>query len=95
MARAAGEVAPLMLTGATKIAPVPTSGEFPYVHLDRQFMHLGFHIYDISCKSPNVEATKPLVYVTTVLLLLIVVSMTSLAIWLRNRMRGRYQSRAI
>jgi len=95
MARAAGEVAPLMLTGATKIAPVPTSGDFPYVHLDRQFMHLGFHIYDISCKSPNVEATKPLVYVTTLLLLAIVVTMTSLAIWLRSRMRKRYQTRAI
>jgi len=95
MARAAGEVAPLMLTGATKIAPVSTSGDFPYVHLDRQFMHLGFHIYDISCKSPNVEATKPLVYVVTLLLLLIVVTMTGVAIWLRNRMRSRYQTRAI
>ncbi len=95
MARAAGEVAPLMLTGATKIAPVPMSENFPYFHLDRQFMHLGFHIYDISCKSPNVEATKPLVYVTTLLLLLIVVTMTSLAIWMRNRMRSRYQSRSI
>ena len=56
---------------------------------------LGFHIYDISCKSPNVEATKPLVYVTTLLLMMIVVTMTSLAIWMRNRMRSRYQSRSI
>jgi phosphate transport system permease protein len=56
MARAAGEVAPLMITGAVKSAPVPADGTFPYLHLDRQFMHLGYHIFDISCKSPNVEA---------------------------------------
>ena len=87
MARAAGEVAPLMLTGAVKNAPVPLDGSFPFLHPDRQFMHLGFHILDISCKSPNVEATKPMVYVTTLLLLFIVLTMSSLAIYLRNRMR--------
>jgi phosphate transport system permease protein len=95
MARAAGEVAPLMITGAVKNAPVPFDGSFPYLHLDRQFMHLGFHILDISCKSPNVEATKPMVYVTTLLLLLIVLSLSSIAIYLRNRMRTRFQSRTI
>ncbi len=95
MARAAGEVAPLMITGAVKNAPVPFDGTFPFLHLDRQFMHLGFHILDISCKSPNVEATKPMVYVTTLLLLLIVLAMSSLAIYLRNRMRKRYQLRTI
>jgi len=95
MARAAGEVAPLMVTGAVKSAPVPFDGTFPYVHLDRQFMHLGFHILDISCKSPNVEATKPMVYVTTLLLLAIVLGLSSTAIYLRNRMRRRYQVRAM
>jgi phosphate transport system permease protein len=95
MARAAGEVAPLMITGAVKNAPVPFDGSFPFLHLDRQFMHLGFHILDISCKSPNVEATKPMVYVTTLLLLVIVLSLSSIAIYLRNRMRTRYQSRAM
>jgi phosphate transport system permease protein len=90
MARAAGEVAPLMLTGAVKNAPVPMDGSFPFLHTDRQFMHLGFHILDISCKSPNVEATKPMVYVTTLLLLVIVLTMSSLAIYLRNRMRKKY-----
>jgi phosphate transport system permease protein len=95
MARAAGEVAPLMITGAVKSAPVPVDSAFPYVRLDHQFMHLGFHIFDISCKSPNVEATKPMVYVTTLLLLFIVLTMTSAAIWLRNRMRKRYQARAM
>jgi len=95
MARAAGEVAPLMLTGAVKNAPVPADGSIPFIHLDRQFMHLGFHILDVSCKSPNVEATKPMVYVTTLLLLAIVLTMSSLAIYLRNRMRKRYELRAI
>ena len=95
MARAAGEVAPLMITGAVKNAPAPLDGSFPYLHLDRQFMHLGFHILDISCKSPNVEATKPMVYVTTLLLLLIVLSLSSFAIYLRNRMRVRFQSRTM
>jgi phosphate transport system permease protein len=95
MARAAGEVAPLMITGAVKNAPAPFDGSFPFLHLDRQFMHLGFHILDISCKSPNVEATKPMVYVTTLLLLVIVLSLSSTAIYLRNRMRTRFQSRAM
>jgi phosphate transport system permease protein len=95
MARAAGEVAPLMLTGAVKNAPIPFDGSFPFLHPDRQFMHLGFHILDISCKSPNVEATKPMVYATTLLLLAIVLTMSSLAIFVRNRMRKRYQIKSL
>lgn len=96
MARAAGEVAPLMITGVVKIAPdLPVDGNWPFFHLDRKFMHLGFHIYDVGFQSPNVEASKPMVYVTTLLLLLIVLTMTSVAIGLRNRMRRRFQSRTI
>lgn len=96
MARAAGEVAPLMITGVVKIAPdLPVDGNAPFFHLDRKFMHLGFHIYDVGFQSPNVEASKPMVYVTTLLLLLIVLTMTSVAIGLRNRMRRRFQSRTI
>jgi phosphate transport system permease protein len=96
MARAAGEVAPLMITGVVKIAPsMPIDGVFPFFHLDRKFMHLGFHIYDVGFQSPNVEASKPMVYVTTLLLLLIVLAMTSVAIVLRNNMRKRYQVRTI
>jgi len=91
MARAAGEVAPLMITGVVKLAPsLPIDGQFPYFHLNRKFMHLGFHIYDIGFQSPNVEAAKPMVYVTTLLLILIVLSMCSVAIYLRNKMRQRY-----
>jgi phosphate transport system permease protein len=91
MARAAGEVAPLMITGVVKLAPaLPLDGSFPYLHLDRKFMHLGFHIYDIGFQSPNVEAAKPMVYVTTLLLILIVLLLTSTAIHLRNKMRERF-----
>jgi phosphate transport system permease protein len=96
MARAAGEVAPLMITGVVKLAPqMPVDGAFPFFHLDRKFMHLGFHIYDVGFQSPNVEASKPMVFVTTLLLLAIVLAMTSVAICLRNRMRRRYQVRTI
>jgi len=91
MARAAGEVAPLMITGVVKLAPaLPLDGNFPFLHLDRKFMHLGFHIYDIGFQSPNVEAAKPMVFVTTLLLVLIVLLMSSVAIRLRNKMKKRY-----
>jgi phosphate transport system permease protein len=91
MARAAGEVAPLMIVGVVKLAPtLPFDTSFPFFHMDRKFMHLGFHIYDVGFQSPNVEAAKPMVYVTTMLLLIIVVIASSVAIYLRNRMRSRY-----
>jgi phosphate transport system permease protein len=93
MARAAGEVAPLMLTGVVKIAPSsPINGLFPYLHLNRKFMHLGFHIYDVGLQSPNVEAAKPMVFATAALLVLIVLAMSAVAIRTRTRMRARYTS---
>ena len=91
MTRAAGEVAPLMLTGVVKLAPaLPLDASFPFIHLDRKFMHLGFHIFDMGFQSPNVEAAKPMVYVTTLLLLCIVITMTSTAIVIRNRMKKKF-----
>lgn len=91
MARAAGEVAPLMIVGVVKLAPtLPFDTNFPFFHMDRKFMHLGFHIYDVGFQSPNVEAAKPMVFVTTMLLLAIVVIASSTAIYLRNRMRSKY-----
>lgn len=91
MARAAGEVAPLMIVGVVKLAPtLPFDGHFPFFHMDRKFMHLGFHIYDVGFQSPNVEAAKPMVYVTTMLLIAIVIVASSLAIHLRTKMRKRY-----
>ncbi len=92
MARAAGEVAPLMITGVVKLAPsLAFDGEWPFIHPERKFMHLGFHIYDISFQSPNVEAAKPMVYVTTLLLILIVVVLSGFAIALRTRLRRKYR----
>ncbi|HYC76274.1 MAG TPA: phosphate ABC transporter permease PstA [Planctomycetota bacterium] len=91
MARGAGEVAPLMLVGAVKAAPdLPVDGEFPYLHLERSFMHLGFHIYDLGFQSQNSEAAKPMVYVTTFLLILIIVALNLAAIAVRARLRRRF-----
>lgn len=93
MARGAGEVAPLMLVGAVKLAPeLPIDGYFPYIHAQRSFMHLGFHIYDLGFQSPNSEAAKPMVYTTAMLLITIVFLLNVAAIWLRSRLRRRYQS---
>jgi phosphate transport system permease protein len=95
MARGAGEVAPLMLTGVVKLAPeLPLDSFFPFFHLDRKFMHLGFHIYDVGFQSPNVEAAKPMVYTTTIFLLLIVVLLNLTAIVVRNRLRRKYRTSA-
>jgi phosphate transport system permease protein len=90
VARAAGEVAPLMLVGVVKLAPsLPLDGNFPFLHLERKFMHLGFHIYDVGFQSPNVEAARPLVYATALLLVIIIVALNLAAIRLRNRLRER------
>jgi phosphate transport system permease protein len=95
MARGAGEVAPLMLTGVVKLAPeLPLDDFFPFFHLDRKFMHLGFHIYDVGFQSPNVEAAKPMVYTTTIFLLLIVVALNFTAIIVRNKLREKYKTGA-
>ncbi len=92
VARAAGEVAPLMLVGVVKLAPsLPVDGTPPFVHLDRKFMHLGFHIYDVGFQSPNVEAARPLVYATALLLVLVILILNLAAISLRNRLRERYR----
>lgn len=91
MARAAGEVAPLMITGVVKLAPaLPIDGYWPFIHLDRKFMHLGFHIYDVGFQSPNVDAARPMVYTTTVLLIIIVLILNLGAIALRNHLRRKY-----
>ena len=92
VARAAGEVAPLMLVGVVKLAPtLPLDGNFPFLHLDRKFMHLGFHIYDVGFQSPNVEAARPLVYATALLLVIIIVALNLTAITLRGRLEQRYR----
>jgi phosphate transport system permease protein len=88
MARGAGEVAPLMITGVIKYAPtLPLDGNSPFLHLERKFMHLGFHIFDVGFQSPNVEAAKPMVFTTTLLLIAVVLALNLTAIRLRDRVR--------
>ncbi len=96
MARAAGEVAPLMIVGMVKLAPtLPVDGNFPFVHLERKFMHLGFHIFDVGFQSPNVEAVKPMVFATALVLILVVLATNLIAILLRNRLRRKYAASAV
>jgi len=91
MARAAGEVAPLMITGVVKFAPaMPLDGYAPYAHLDRKFMHLGFHIYDVGFQAQNVEAARPMVFTTAFLLLVIVIALNMTAVVLRKSLRKKY-----
>lgn len=93
IARAAGEVAPLMLVGVVKLAPtLPVDATFPFIHLERKIMHLGFHIYDVGFQSPNVEAARPLVYATALILVMLIVVLNLTAISIRNRLRERYRS---
>jgi phosphate transport system permease protein len=90
MARGAGEVAPLMLVGAVKLnQDLPIDGEAPFLHADRSFMHLGFHIYDLGFQSPDSQAARPLVWTTTLLFLTIVFALNLLAIVLRAKVRSR------
>ncbi|TBW03947.1 phosphate ABC transporter permease PstA [Azotobacter chroococcum] len=93
VARAAGEVAPLMLVGVVKLAPsLPLDGNYPYLHLDQKIMHLGFHIYDVGFQSPNVEAARPLVYATALLLVLVIALLNMSAVYIRNRLREKYKA---
>ncbi len=95
MARGAGEVAPLMLVGVVKLAPtLPLNTEYPFVHLDQKFMHLGFHIYDLAFQSPDSEAARPAVFATTLFLILLVLVMNLSAILLRERLRKKFKTSA-
>ena len=92
VARGAGEVAPLMLVGVVKLAPaLPIDGQFPFFHLERKFMHLGFHIYDLGFQSPDSEAALPMVFTTTLLLILLVVMVNLVAVMMRHHLRKKYQ----
>ena len=92
MDRGAGEVAPLMLVGAVKMAPeLPVDGLFPFLHPERSFMHLGFHIYDLGFQSQNSDAAKPLFFTTTLLLIMLIMFMNLLAILLPTRLVKQFQ----
>ena len=82
-----------MLVGVVKLAPtLPLDMNAPFLHLERKFMHLGFHIYDVGFQSPNVEAARPLVYATAFLLVTVVVALNLSAISLRNSLREKYKA---
>jgi phosphate transport system permease protein len=93
IARAAGEVAPLMLVGVVKLAPtLPIDGNFPFIHLERKIMHMGFHIYDVGFQSPHAEAAEQLVYATALILVLLIVMLNLTAITIRNHLREKYRA---
>jgi phosphate transport system permease protein len=93
MARGAGEVAPLMLVGAVKLAPeLSIDATAPFIHPERSFMHLGFHIFDVGFQSQNSEAARPMVFTTTLLLIAIIAALNVTAVWLRSRLRRRFTS---
>jgi len=93
MARGAGEVAPLMLTGAVNLAPaLPLDGTPPFFHPERRFMHLGLQIYGVGFQSPNADAARPKVFATALLLLLVVLVLNVAAILVRNRLRKKFRS---
>jgi hypothetical protein len=71
---------------------LPLDGNFPFLHLNRKFMHLGFHIYDVGFQSPNVEAARPLVYATSLLLVLVIIGLNLAAILIRNHLREKYRA---
>lgn len=92
VARAAGETAPLMLVGVVKLVPVlPVDDIFPYLHLERKFMHLSYQIYDMAFQNPNVEAVRPLVFATAFLLVVIVVTLNLAAILIRHSLREKFR----
>jgi phosphate transport system permease protein len=81
--RGAGEVAPILFTGAAYYLP-----ELP-THLNDPFMNLGYHVYVLATQSPDVEKTRPLLYGTVLVLLAITFTLSSVAFVIRTRMRSR------
>jgi phosphate transport system permease protein len=95
MARGAGEVAPLMLVGVIKVVhALPVDFTAPFIHLDQKFMHLGFHIYDLGFQSPDSEAAKPMVYATTLFLIVTVTTLNLGGIIIRQRLKKKYATGA-
>lgn len=94
MARGMGEVAPLLVTGVVKLAPeLPLDGYFPFVHLERSFMHLGFHIYDVGFQSRSAEISRSMVFASTALLVGLVFALNLVAIRVRSQLRKRFEGR--
>lgn len=83
ISRGAGEVAPILFTGAAYyLATLPKS-------VSDQFMNLGYHIYIMSTQSSDVEKTTPIQFATTLVLLMLTVSLNVVAVIIRSRIRRR------
>lgn len=83
VSRGAGEVAPILLTGAAYFLP-----DLPKA-LSSQFMHLGYHTYVMATQSPDVDATRPILYATVLVLLALTFALNLVAILIRSRSRRR------
>jgi phosphate transport system permease protein len=83
VSRGAGEVAPIMFTGAAYFLPQLPS------HLNDAFMNLGYHVYVLATQSPDVEKTKPILYGTALVLLMLTFLLNVVAVILRSRTRGK------
>ncbi len=80
--RAAGEVAPILFTGAAYyMASMPKS-------FTDQFMDLGYHVFILSTQSPNIEQTRPILYATVLALLILTFALNIVAVFVRARMRA-------
>ncbi len=92
VARAAGEVAPLMLLGVVKQASsLPIDGNFPFLHLERKFMHLGYYLYDLAFRNTNLKEGLGLLFAVALLLVVVVLVLNLSAVFLRNRLYDRYR----
>ena len=83
VSRGAGEVAPILFTGAAYFLPT-----LPHT-LHDQFMQLGYHVYVLATQSPDVDATRPLLYATVLVLLVLTFALNASAVLVRSRMRKR------
>jgi phosphate transport system permease protein len=83
ISRGAGEVAPIMFTGAAYFLPYLPG------HLNDQFMTLSYHVYVLATQSPDVDRTKPLLYGTVLVLLLLTFLLNLIAVLIRARTRAR------
>ncbi|HUL59928.1 MAG TPA: phosphate ABC transporter permease PstA [Anaeromyxobacteraceae bacterium] len=86
VARGAGEVAPILFTGVAYFLP-----DLPRTPWS-QFMHLGYHTYVLATQSPDVEATRPILYATVLVLLVLTFALNGVALVIRSRTRGRAAS---
>ena len=96
IARAAGEVAPLVFVGVVKSAPaLPISSEFPYLQLQQKITSLSMHIYDAGLQSPDAQRAEPLVFASAMVLITLIFILNLLAYRLRKRLNSRYRNRTV